>query len=448
MNSQRRQSANSPAWPAKPDGPDEPGQSAKSGKPVKTVEPGQMALSTRPAPTAQADGAVGLAASVGSPGRRLEARIDLAAIRSNVRRMREVVGPAEVMAVVKADAYGHGMVECARAAIQAGAGWLGTALPEEALALRAAGIQGPILTWLHAPGDPFAELIAADVDISVSGSWALQEIVTAVKAVGRPARIQLKADTGLGRNGVSAQEWPAVVGQALEAQASELVSVTGIWSHFACADEPEHPSNAAQLAAFRQALDQAAAAGLRPPLRHLANSPAALLLPDSRFDLVRCGLSTYGVSPAPDHGSAADFGLRPAMTLAGRLASVKRVPAGHGVSYGHTYRTAGPAHLGLVPAGYADGIPRAASDTGPVWIGGRRHTVAGRVAMDQFVVDLGDQEAQAGDEVVLFGPGDGGEPTAQDWAEATGTIAYEVVTRIGPRVPRVYLDSDESGQRD
>jgi alanine racemase len=448
MNSQRMQSANSPARSANPDESDEPGRPAKSGKPAETVEPGQTALSARPAPTAQADGSAGFAASAGSPGRRLEARIDLAAIRSNVRRMREVVGPAEVMAVVKADAYGHGMVECARAAVQAGASWLGTALPEEALALRAAGLQGPMLTWLHAPGDPFAELIAADVDISVSGSWALREITAAVKAVGRPARIQLKVDTGLGRNGVSAQEWPTVVGQALEAQADGLVSVTGIWSHFACADEPEHPSNAAQVAAFHQALDQAAAAGLRPPLRHLANSPAALLLPDSRFDLVRCGLSTYGVSPAPDQGSAADFGLRPAMTLAGRLASVKRVPAGHGVSYGHTYRTGGPTHLGLVPAGYADGIPRAASDTGPVWIGGRRHTVAGRVAMDQFVVDLGDQEAQAGDEVVLFGPGDGGEPTAQDWAEAIGTIAYEVVTRIGPRVPRVYVDSDELVQGD
>jgi alanine racemase len=376
------------------------------------------------------------------PGRRLEARIDLAAIRANIRRMREVAGPAEVMAVVKADAYGHGMVECARAALQGGATWLGCALPEEALALRAAGLRAPVLTWLHAPDDPFADLVAADVDVSVSGSWALREITDAVRAVGRPARIQLKADTGLGRNGVPPQDWPAVVAQALAAQAEGLVTVTGIWSHFACADEPDHPSNALQLAAFAHALDVAAAAGLRPPLRHLANSPAALLLPPSHFDLVRCGISTYGVSPAPDLGSAADFGLRPAMSLVGRLASVKQVPAGHGISYGHTYRTGGPSWLGLVPAGYADGIPRAASDTGPVWIGGRRHTVAGRVAMDQFVVDLGGQRASAGDEVVLFGPGDQGEPTAQDWADAIGTIAYEVITRIGPRVPRIYLNAD------
>ena len=372
----------------------------------------------------------------------MEARIDLAAVRSNIRRMREVVGPAEVMAVVKADAYGHGMVECARAAVSAGASWLGAALPEEALALRAAGLELPILTWLHAPGDPFAELVAGGVDISVSGPWALREIIDAVHDVGRPARIQLKIDTGLGRNGIQPAEWPAVVAQALRAQAEGLVSITGIWSHFACADEPGHPSIALQLAAFHEAVAQAEAAGLTHVLRHMANSPASLLIPESRFDLVRCGLTSYGVSPVPEVGSPADFGLRPAMTLVGRLASVKEVPAGHGVSYGHTYHTTRPTRLGLVPAGYADGIPRAASGVGPVWIAGQRHTIAGRVAMDQFVVDLGDQEAEAGDEVVLFGPGDRGEPTAQDWAEAIGTIAYEVVTRIGPRVPRVYLNAE------
>ena len=379
------------------------------------------------------------------PGARLEARIDLSAVRSNIRRMRELVAPAAVMAVVKADAYGHGAIECARAAVEAGATWLGTALPEEALALRTAGLEVPILTWLHAPGDPFDQLIAADVDISVSGSWALDEILDAarselVRESGRTARIQLKADTGLGRNGVPAEEWPAVLEQALKAQADGLVTITGIWSHFACADEPGHPSNGLQLDAFHEALAVAESAGLRPALRHMANSAAALLLPESHFDLVRCGLTSYGVSPVPEVGSPADFGLRPAMTLAARLASVKSVPEGHGVSYGHTYHTRQASRLGLVPAGYADGIARAASGVGPVWIGGTRRTIAGRVAMDQFVVDLGDQEAAVGDEVLIFGPGDRGEPTAQDWAEATGTIAYEVVTRIGPRVLRVYLD--------
>jgi alanine racemase len=371
---------------------------------------------------------------------RLEARIDLSAVRANIRRMREVAGPAQVMAVVKADAYGHGMVECARAAIQAGATWLGTALPEEALELRAAGIRAPVLTWLHAPGDPFAELVAADVDVSVSGQWALREVVEAVRATGRPARIQLKADTGLGRNGAPPRDWPLLVEEAVKAEEDGLVAVTGVWSHFACADEPRHPSVPAQLAAYREALAYAEGAGLRPQVRHMANTPATLLVPDSRFDLVRSGLGTYGLSPSPQEGSAADFGLRPAMTLVGRLALVKQVDAGHGISYGHTYHTDGNTRLGLVPAGYADGIPRAASNRGPVWIDGVRHTIAGRVAMDQFVIDLGEQEAGVGDEAVLFGPGDRGEPTAQDWAEQVGTIAYEIVTRIGPRVPRVYLN--------
>jgi alanine racemase len=375
---------------------------------------------------------------------RLEARVDLAALRSNVRRLREIAGPARVMAVVKADAYGHGMVPCARAALEAGASWLGTAVPEEALALRAAGIEAPILTWLHAPGDDFAALVRAGVDVSVSGQWSLHEILDAVERTGVPARIQLKADTGLGRNGIQPHDWSLVVDEAVKAERAGLVEVTGLWSHFACADEPGHPSIRRQLTRFHEALEYAEAAGLRDRLRHMANSPATLTLPESRFDLVRPGLAVYGLSPAPELGVPADFGLRPVMTLCGRLALVKRVPADHGVSYGHTYHSAAETRLGLVPAGYADGIPRAASGRGPVLIGGRRYTVAGRVAMDQFVVDLGpggpdEAGPAAGDEVVLFGPGDCGEPTVEDWAEAIGTIGYEVVTRIGPRVPRVYL---------
>ncbi|MBR7832394.1 alanine racemase [Actinospica durhamensis] len=380
-----------------------------------------------------------------APPARLEARVDLDALRSNVRRLREIAGPAQVMAVVKADAYGHGMVPCARAAVQAGAAWLGTALPEEALALRAAGLEVPILTWLHAPGDDFAALVRAGVDVSISGQWSLDAVLAAVGGTRRPARIQLKADTGLGRNGIQPREWPAVVDEAVKAERAGLVEVTGLWSHFACADEPGHPSIRRQLTSFHEALEYAEAAGLRGRLRHMANSPATLTLPESHFDLVRPGVAVYGLSPAPELGVPADFGLRPVMTLRGRLALVKQVPEAHGVSYGHTYHTTGETRLGLVPAGYADGIPRAASDRGPVWIGGRRYVIAGRVAMDQFVVDLGpagpgEQSPAAGDEVVLFGPGEDGGPTAQDWAQAIGTIGYEVVTRIGGRVPRVYVD--------
>lgn len=371
---------------------------------------------------------------------RAEARIDLDAVRHNVAAMRGRVGSAQVMAVVKADAYGHGMVECAHAARQAGASWLGTALPGEALGLRRSGDQGRVLSWLWVPGDPFAEAVAADIDISVSGLWALGEVEDAARTTGVTARVHLKADTGLGRNGCQPHEWEPLVESALKAQADGLVQVVGLWSHFACADEPGHPSIARQLAAFREAVASAERWGVTPEVRHMANSPAALLLPESHFDLVRSGLATYGVSPVPDLHGPADFGLRPAMTLVGSVASVKRVPAGHGVSYGHTWHAERDTNLALVPLGYADGVPRHASGAGPVLVGGARRTIVGRVAMDQFVVDLGDDETvAAGDEVVLFGPGDGGEPTAEDWAQASGTIAYEIVTRIGSRVPRVFL---------
>ena len=391
---------------------------------------------------------------------RLEARIDLDALRANVRRLREIAAPAQVMAVVKANAYGHGAIPCARAALEAGASWIGTAVPEEALALRAAGIEAPILTWLHAPGDDFEALVDAGIDVSISGQWALHAILEAVERTGRPARVQLKADTGLGRNGVQPRDWPLVVDEAVKAERDGLLRITGLWSHFACADEPGHPSIPRQLAAFHEALEYAEAAGVRPEVRHMANSPATLSIPESRFDLVRCGVAMYGLSPAPELGVPADHGLRPVMSLVARLASVKRAPAGHGVSYGHTYHTGEETRLALIPAGYADGIPRAASGVGPVWIGGRRHTIAGRVAMDQFVVDLGpgaespsscahpvQPEPRVGDEAVLFGPGDDGAPTAQDWAEAVDTIGYEIVTRIGPRVPRVYSGASVAGRQ-
>ena len=379
---------------------------------------------------------------------RAEAVVDLAALRGNIRALRARVGSASVMSVVKADAYGHGMVPCARAALEAGATWLGTATPEEALALRAAGIgadQARVLCWLWTPDGPWAPAVEADIDITVSGQWALERVLAAVRATGRPARIQLKADTGLGRNGAQPHDWPDLVRAARAAEAVGTIAVTGVWSHFACADEPGHPSIEAQLVRFREALALAEAAGLRPEVRHMANSPATLLLPESHFDLVRPGLAQYGLSPVPQVGGPAEFGLRPVMTLQARLASVKEVPAGHGVSYGHSYVTPTATTLGLVPVGYADGVPRHASGTGPVLLGGKWRTVSGRVAMDQFVVDLGGDRAEVGDPVVLFGSGDLGEPTAEDWARACGTISYEIVTRIGPRVPRRYVGVDEAG---
>ncbi|MEU6403544.1 alanine racemase [Streptomyces sp. NPDC046985] len=376
---------------------------------------------------------------------RARAEIDLAALRANVRALRDRAPGAALMAVVKSDAYGHGAVPCARAAVAAGATWLGTATPEEALALRAAGL-GPdrarVMCWLWTPGGPWREAVEADVDVSVSGLWAMAEVREAARAAGRPARVQLKADTGLGRGGCQPADWPALVAEALRAEAEGLVQVTGLWSHFACADEPGHPSIAAQLDRFREMTAYAERQGVRPEVRHIANSPAMLTLPESHFDLVRTGIALYGISPSPEVGVPADFGLRPVMTLSASLALVKHVPGGHGVSYGHHYTTPGETTLGLVPVGYADGIPRHASGAGPVLVGGKWRTVAGRVAMDQFVVDLGGDEPEAGSRAVLFGPGDEGEPTAEDWAQAAGTIAYEIVTRIGTRVPRVHVNEE------
>ncbi|WP_329175883.1 alanine racemase [Streptomyces decoyicus] len=373
--------------------------------------------------------------------KRARAAIDVAAVRSNVRALRDRAPRAELMAVVKSDGYGHGAVRCARAAREAGAGWLGTALPEEAFALRAAGDTGRLMCWLWTPGGPWQQAVEQDIDVGVSALWALREVVAAARACGRAARVQLKVDTGLGRNGCPPADWPELTAAARAAEAEGALTVTGVWSHFACADEPGHPSIAAQLDVFHEALKTAETAGLRPEVRHIANTPALLTLPEAHFDLVRTGIGIYGISPSPEVGTSQDLGLRPAMTLEASLASVKRVPGGHGVSYGHHYTTPGATALALIPLGYADGIPRHASGTGPVLVAGKRRTVAGRIAMDQFVVDLGGDSAEPGDPAVLFGPGDRGEPTAEDWAQVAGTIGYEIVTRIGSRVPRVYVDS-------
>ncbi|WP_424212248.1 alanine racemase [Streptomyces sp. BI20] len=373
---------------------------------------------------------------------RVHAEIDLDAVRANVRALRALAPRSALMAVVKADGYGHGAVPCGRAALEAGATWLATATPQEALALRAAGITAPVLCWLWTPGGPWREAIEAGIDVSVSARWALDEVRAAARAAGRPARVQLKADTGLGRAGCGPADWEELVAAALAAQTEGLLTVTGVWSHFACADEPGHPSIALQLTAFREMLAHAEKEGLTPEVRHIANSPAVLTLPESHFDLIRPGLAVYGVSPAPEVGTPERLGLRPAMTLRASVALVKEVPAGQGVSYGHHYTTSERTRLALIPAGYADGVPRHASGRGPVLVGGAWHRAAGRVAMDQFVVDLGPAgsgpQVRPGDEAVLFGPGGSGEPTAQDWADACDTIGYEIVTRIGARVPRVY----------
>jgi len=377
--------------------------------------------------------------------------IDLGAIRSNVRALTEHAPTAQVMAVVKADGYGHGLVPVAHAAVAGGATWLGVAQAEEALALRAAGLNTRVLTWLYAPSGPIRELIDADVDVSVAAPWALAAVVAAARAAGRTARIHLKVDTGLGRNGMLPPVFADVLDDALKAQAEGVVAVVGVWSHFAFADEPEHPAVLAQAVVFADAVALAESMGADLEVRHIANSAATVTNPGVHYDLVRPGIAVYGLSPVPQLGGPEQYGLEPAMTLEADLVSVKEVPAGQGVSYTHAYTTTQTTMLGVVPLGYADGIPRHASGSlperigGPVQVSGRRLAVAGRVCMDQFVIDLGPgAREEAGTRVELFGTGAGGGPTAQDWAEAAGTISYEIVTRVGARVPRVYVNAPSS----
>ena len=373
---------------------------------------------------------------------RAEAVIDTDAIAANTGVLLAVLRrhrpDAQLMAVVKADGYGHGAVQSALAALRGGAVSLGVATPTEALELRAAGIQAPVLAWLWPAGENIGPALGAGIDLGISSLAHLDAVLAAAPNTAMP-RIHLKIDTGLGRNGVGPAEISAVIDATAAAQRSGRVRVAGLMSHLASADVPGDPSVGEQTAAFRDVLESAERAGIRGAVRHLANTPAVLDHPSTHFDLGRCGIGIYGLTPV-----ATPARLRPAMTLRGTVALTKRVPAGYGVSYGLTYRTAAETTLALVPIGYADGIPRAASSVGEVWLAGRRRRIAGRVAMDQLVVDCGNDQVAAGADVIVFGPGDQGEPTADDWAAACDTINYEIVTRIGPRVPRRYLGTAAS----
>lgn len=368
---------------------------------------------------------------------RAEAVIDLGAITDNLKLVFQAVAPAPVMGVVKADAYGHGMVPVARLMRAVGAAWLGVALPSEARALRESGDRGPLLAWLWSPGDEhLASCIATRVDLSVSSSWALAEVEEAARRAGTPAHVHLKVDTGLSRNGASMTQWSDLVDQSRRAQDRGRLQVVGLWTHLASADEPGHPSIDRQRDAFQLACEQVASAGMYVRWRHAANSAAALTRPDLHYDLVRVGIAAYGVSPFPPR-SASEWGLRPAMNLRARIALVKVIPAGTSVSYGGTWSAPKDTRIALVPIGYADGMPRTAGNRATVNIKGQPFPVVGRVAMDQFVVDVSEAEVEAGDEVSIIG-GEG--PSADELAIATDTIGYEIVTRIGPRVPRRYQD--------
>jgi alanine racemase len=378
------------------------------------------------------------------PNTSAEAVVDLDAITNNVRVLREHAGDAAVMAVVKADGYGHGATRVARTALAAGAAELGVATIDEALALRRDGISAPVLSWLHAPGSDFAPALQSDIQVAVSSVRQLGELLDAVRRTGIAASVTLKVDTGLNRNGVSTAEYPVILDALLRAQADDMIRVRGLMSHMVHADDPEHPTNDLQAQRFSELLGQARAHGVRYEIAHLSNSPAAMSRSDLAYDMVRPGIAVYGLSPIPERGQ---MGLVPAMTLRCSVALVKSVRAGEGVSYGHTWVAERDTALALMPIGYADGVYRALSGRIDVLINGRLRRSVGRICMDQFVVDLGPDGTgvHEGDTAVLFGPGTEGEPTAQDWADLLDTIHYEVVTSPRGRVTRVYREAGQIG---
>ncbi|WP_374939176.1 alanine racemase [Actinomyces sp. 594] len=430
-------------------------------------------------------------ASTGTPLPATTSRavIDLDAIAHNAHVL-AAVGGVPWMAVVKADAYGHGIGPVARTCLRAGATWLGVAQLAEALRLRAlldaAGVARPsrnpdsvptperprLLCWLlpvltpeqaAAPGSPLRAALASGLDLSVSTRAQLDAIVAAARAelddsadgqpAPGPARIHLKVDTGMSRGGATPTDLPALAEAIKLAEQSGTIAMVGLWSHLSRADEPASGSTEKHLSRFLAAERVVAEAGLNPRVRHLAATAGLLWQPDTRLDLVRIGIGLYGLSPDPAVATSAALDLRPAMRLEAPLTQVRRIPAGQAVSYGGTWRAPTDRWLGLVPLGYGDGIPRAASNGGPAAVNGIRSAIVGRVCMDQVVIDLGPATtpegapvpppAAAGDTVVLWGAGDDATtPTADDWAQVCSTINYEIVTRLGERVPRVLTGRD------
>jgi alanine racemase len=370
-----------------------------------------------------------------------EAVVDLGAIAHNVRVLREHAGPAQVMAVVKADGYGHGATQVARTALAAGATELGVATIDEALALRADSITAPVLAWLHPPGTDFGAALLADVEIAVSSVHQLDELLDGVRRTGRTATVTVKVDTGLNRNGVAPAQYPSMLTSLRRAVAEDAVRLRGLMSHMVYADQPDNPMNDVQAERLSAMLAQARNQGVQFDVAHLSNSAATISRPDLAFDMVRPGIAVYGLSPVPNLG---DMGLIPAMTVKCVVALVKSVCAGEGVSYGHTWIADRDTTVALMPVGYADGVFRALGGRLDVLINGRRRPGVGRVCMDQFVVDLGPGpvDVTEGDEAILFGPGTRGEPTAQDWADLLDTIHYEVVTSPRGRIVRTYREAE------
>ena len=369
---------------------------------------------------------------------RASAEINLSAIGDNLKLIKGKTN-AQVLAVVKADAYGHGLIQVGKAAEAAGANWLGTALLEEGIALRNNGIKVPIISWLTPLGEDFKTAINLDIDLSISSIELLTEVISAGKFVKKIPRVHIEVDTGMSRGGVG-DDWQIFLTELSKAIKANEINIIGIWSHFARADEPGQAMNQEQLNTFEDRIKSASDVGIKPEFIHIANSAAALTNNSAHKNIIRWGIGLYGLSPDINNmGDSKSLKLKPAMRLKAKLHLVKAVKAGVSVGYGGTAITKSDTKLGVVTLGYADGVPRNANNLAGVFVDGKRAPLIGRVSMDQFVVDLGiNSSAKTGDEVIVFGDGSSGEYTADEWAKASGTINYEIVTRIGSRVPRIY----------
>ena len=369
---------------------------------------------------------------------RASAEINLSAIADNLKLIKGKTN-TQVLAVVKADAYGHGLIQVGKAAEAAGANWLGTALLEEGIALRNSGIKVPIISWLTPLGENFKTAINLDIDLSISSIELLTEVIAAGKVVKKIPRVHIEVDTGMSRGGVG-DDWQLFLTELSKTVKANEINIIGIWSHFARADEPGQAMNQEQLNTFEDRIKSASDVGIKPEFIHIANSAAALTNNGAHKNIIRWGIGLYGLSPDINNlGDSKSLKLKPAMRLKAKLHLVKAVKAGVSVGYGGTAITKSDTKLGVVTLGYADGVPRNANNLAGVFVDGKRAPLIGRVSMDQFVVDLGiNSSAKTGDEVIVFGDGSSGEYTADEWAKASGTINYEIVTRIGSRVPRIY----------
>lgn len=364
--------------------------------------------------------------------------IDLGAVVHNLDVMRSRAGGAMVMGVVKANAYGHGMIEVAKALEAAGVDYLGVADNEEALELREAGITAPVLSWLHHPEDDFKAAITAGIDLGLSSTDQLERASDAARSLGSVASVHLKVDTGLGRNGAPQADWHHVFKLAAQLQTDGLIEVVGMFTHLSSTSEHD---DMAQIGKFEAAVGDARDAGLSPRIRHLTASDGSLSYPDAHYEMIRVGAALYGLDPFSANRSG-EWGLRPVMTAKSAVVQVKHVDAGQGVSYGYLHKTERATNLALVPVGYAEGLPRDATRHVRVLLNNRLYPILARIAMDQFVLDVGDDLVEVGDEVVLFGDPRTGASSVDDFAAACSTINYEIVTRMGGRFKRVYVGGE------